>query len=131
MKYVCYRRFKDRAICGDVNIPATSECELVGNTIYYNGNPICLVKSENAHQYFACDYDGKGMERGGLTRKIQDTLSRRDRDYQARWDNVWEAAFCHKYRRQDYDDFWIWNHDFFNAEVEDLERIYNLVKGGN
>lgn len=130
MKYVCYRRFKDRAICGDVNIPATSECELVGNTIYYNGKPICLVKSENAHQYFACDYDGNGMERGKLTREIQDRLEKRDRDYQARWDNVWEASFCHKYRRQDYDDFWLWNHEFFNAEIDDLKRILNLVKGG-
>ena len=127
MKYIVHRRFKTDAICGRANIPATSECESVDGIIYYQGKPICFETSENAHQFFAENEDGCGMERGKLTQAIQDCLSIRDNDYQSRWDMVWEAAMCWPYKREDYDDFWLWNHKFFHAPVDDLKRIAKLI----
>ena len=127
MQYITYRRFKEKSICGQVNIPASSACEENENTIYFDGKPICFTTSENAHQYFARNDDGQGVERGKLTQLIQRQLAKRDSAYQGRWDKVWEDKICAKYRRKEYDDFWLWNHEFFNAEIEDLRYIAELI----
>ena len=41
MQYIVHRRFRHTSVCDSVNIPAMSECESVGNVIYYNGKQIC------------------------------------------------------------------------------------------
>lgn len=127
MQHITHRRFKDNAICGKVNIPALSVCEESGNTIYFDGKPICFTTSENAHQYFARNDDGRGFERGELTQAIQHKLAKRDNAYQDRWNKVWEDEICQKYRRNEYDDFWLWNHEFFNTDIEDLIHIAKLI----
>lgn len=127
MQYITHRRFKGMSLCGEVNIPAMSECTLISKIIAYNGKAICYAGSENAHQYFACNDDGNGMERGELTQKIMKRLSKRDADYQVRWDKVWADETCQKYRRSDYSDYWLWNHDFYNADINDLRHIAELV----
>lgn len=127
MQYITHRRFKDRAICGEVNIPAMSVCSVGGDAIYFNDKPICVTTSENAHQYFARNDDDKGLERGKLTQAIQNRLSKKDANYQSRWDKVWDDELCQKYKRKEHDDFWLWNHNFFNAEIEDLRYIAKLV----
>lgn len=127
MQYITHKRFKDNAICGQVNIPALSVCEKNGNTIYFDGKPVCFVTSENAHQYFARNDDGQGVERGKLTQEIQRRLAKRDNTYQSRWDEIWDDALCQKYKREEYDDFWLWNHEFFNANIEDLRYIAELI----
>ena len=35
MKYVVHRRFKDKAICGEVNLPAMTMCEETNGYIFY------------------------------------------------------------------------------------------------
>ena len=41
MQYIVHRRLKDTAICGGINIPATTICEEICGVIYYNGLPVC------------------------------------------------------------------------------------------
>lgn len=127
MKYIVHRRFRDKAICGDVNLPAMTACECDGVVIKYNGKPICSARSENAHQYFAINEDGMGMVRGKLTQAIQKALAKRDNEYQQRWDKVWDDEVCQPYKRKDYDDYWLWDHDFFNADINVLRHIAKLV----
>ena len=128
MKYIVHKRFRGKAIYGDMNIPALTECECDdGVIIKCNGIPICFVMSENSHQFFAVNDDGLGMERGKLTQAIQKMLSKRDNDYQKRWDKVWEDEVCRKYKRKEYKDYWLWNHDFYNADIETLQYIADLV----
>lgn len=128
MKYIVHKRFKDKAICGDVNLPALTECECDdGAIIKHNGRPLCFVMSENAHQFFAVNHDGMGMVRGGLTQAIQKTLANRDDKYQERWDRVWEDEVCQMYKRKDYEDYWLWSHEFFNADIDVLRHIAKLV----
>ncbi len=127
MKYVVHRRFKDNAICGSINLPAMTECECEDGLITYNNTAICYATSENAHQFFAVNEDGMGMERGRLTQSIQKALAKRDGSYQERWDKVWKDSVCEEYRRKDYEDFWLWGHDFFNADIDVLRYIANLV----
>jgi hypothetical protein len=127
MKYVVHRRFKDNAICGSINLPAMTECECEDGLITYNNTAICYATSENAHQFFAVNEDGMGMERGRLTQSIQKALAKRDGSYQERWDKVWKDSVCEEYRRKDYEDFWLWGHDFFNADIDVLRYIAKLV----
>lgn len=127
MKYIVHKRFNGKAICGDVNIPAMTKCSEQNGVIYCNGKPICYTTSENAHQYFANNDDGNGMKRGKLTQAIQKALSKRDAKYQSRWDKIWGDLRCQKYKRKEYNDYWLWNHDFFNAEIDDLVHIANLI----
>lgn len=127
MKYVVHRRFKDNTICGSINLPAMTECECEDGLITYNNTAICYATSENAHQFFAVNEDGMGMERGRLTQSIQKALAKRDGSYQERWDKVWKDSVCEEYRRKDYEDFWLWGHDFFNADIDVLRYIAKLV----
>ena len=127
MRYIVHKRFKGKAICGDVNLPAMTICECDGTIIRHKGNDICVVKSENAHQFFAIDEDGMGIERGRLTQAIQKTLVERDNNYQKRWDKVWDDVVCQPYKDEDHDDCWLWNHAFFNADIDVLIHIAKLV----
>lgn len=109
---------------GQVNIPAKTAAEVVDGIIYVNNLPVCYVTSENAHQYFARDDDGNGMERGWLTQEIQRLL----RGHQDRWDRVWADPVCRAYKRPEHEDYWLWNHEFFNSDIETLRYIHRLVK---
>lgn len=127
MQYIAYKRFKQDAICGHVNIPAMTPCELVDGLITYEGKPLCLAASENGHQYFTRDDDGQGMLRGKYIHAVQELLKKRDDDYQNRWDKIWEDADCQKYKRPEHEDRWLWNHEFFIAPIKDLQHIANLI----
>lgn len=128
MKYILYKRFKDIAICGHVNIPAMTECEEHAGMIYYNNQPLCVISSENAHSHFAVNEDGMGLKRGALVQKITNILKNKDDNYQVRWDKVWEDELCQKYKRPEHPDHWLWNHEFYNANISDLEYILNLIQ---
>lgn len=127
MKYIVHRRFKHKAICGDVNIPAMSECELIDGFIYYNGKPVCTDTSRSGHMHFARNDDGNGMLRGKLTQAIQKILETDDDEHQARWDKVWDDETCQKYKRTEHADVWLWNHEFYNGPIDDLQYIATLV----
>lgn len=115
------------ALCGEVNLPALTICESDGKIIYFNGKPLCGLTSRNAHQHFARNDDGNGLERGRLTRSIEKTLSQKDNDHQARWDKVWDDPACQPYRREDYEDYWLWGHQFYEGDIEALRHIARLV----
>lgn len=127
MKYITHRRFKGNAICGQVNIPALTTLESANGVIMLGERALCYEQSENAHQFFAQNEDGEGLMRGQLTQAIQKTLARRDNQYQERWDRVWDDPVCQKYKRADHEDHWLWNHDWFQADIDTLRHIAALV----
>lgn len=127
MKYVVHKRFKAKALCGEVNLPARTACECENGVITHHGNKLCFFTSSNAHQFFASDEDGMGMVRGKLTQAIQKTLGKRDKHHQDRWDKVWDDPVCQAYKRDDDDERWLWNHDFFGADILTLRHIAHLV----
>ena len=128
MKYICFRRFREKALCGEVNIPYGTKLVETNIVISYYGNPICYTKSQNAYDYFARNDDGKGLERGKLTAEIIKLLNNRnDGKYQDRWDRIWGDLSLLKYKRPEHDDYWLWNYDFFNASIEELSRIKSII----
>ena len=58
---------------------------------------------------------------------IISTLEKRDADYQARWDKIWESPLCQHYKRPEHEDHWLWNHSFYEAPVLDLWQIATAV----
>ena len=52
MTYICYKRFKGRAICGDVNIRYGTIVSEQDGTLYWQDKPLCLITSENAWEHF-------------------------------------------------------------------------------
>lgn len=130
MKYITFSRFKGVAICGDVNIPALTKVDERGDMIFLDDKPVCFTRSENAHKHFARNDDGQGMERGRLTRAIMETLAKKDEKHQERWDKIWEDGLCQKFKHPLHSDHWLWNNAFYNAEISELEHIYNLIKEG-
>ena len=126
-EYIVHKRFKTKAICGNVNLPAKTVCMERGGIIYYGDNPLCTVNSEGAYKHFARNNDGRGLERGRLTSAITAALTKRDDQYQERWDKVWNDPVCRPFKRIEFDDHWLWNLAFFNAEIFSLKHIANLV----
>lgn len=133
MEYIVYRQFNTKAICGEVNLPAGTVCQYEQGYIIYDGKPLCVVTSENAHQYFAKNNDGKGLERGDLIQSILEKMREQDENeegfsrYQERWDKVENDPICKAYKRHDHPDNWLWNHSFYGASIENLTHIWNLI----
>ena len=128
MKYLVYKRFKDKALCGEVNIPALTECDENNGIIFFKNKALCFITSENAHNHFVINDDGMGLERSNLIQSILSILKHKDEDYQNRWNKIWEDEVSQKYKRTEHQDHWLWNHDFFNADINDLKHILNLIR---
>ena len=126
MKYLITRRFKTKAICGEVNLAYGTECFSQGNVIYrQDKQPLCLITSENAHMYFTVNDDGLAKKRRQLIEDIAKLLS--DKKMEKRWDVVWNDLICRKYKRKEFADFWLWNHDFYGASLDDLQYIKKIL----
>lgn len=110
--YVCRKRARFKAICGQVNIPYGTTLNGQGGFLILNDLPVCSATSQNAYDFFTQNDDGMGQERGELLNRIIPKLAKRDAGYQARWGKIWEDALCQKYKRPDQEEHWIWNFDF-------------------
>ena len=126
-RYVTRRRARFNAICGPVNIPYGTVLQREGEYLLLNGREICAITSKRAHDFFSQDDDGDGLKRGKLVGAIIAVLDRRDAARERRWRKVWNSGLCQQYRRQEHEEVWLWNHDFFNAPVENLRHIAVLV----
>lgn len=127
MDYIAIKRARFFSLSGDVNIPYGTKINCIDGILSIEGKPLCGDHSQNAYDFFTRDDDGNGLLRGKLTQAIQTTLQKRGKDHQARWDKVWEDPICQKYKRSEHTDYWLWSHDFFNAEITDLRHIANLI----
>lgn len=128
MKYIFYRRFKGKSISGAVNIPARTRCNSFDGLIFVNNIPVFFDTSENAHNYVSIDEDDRGMERGDLTRKIRTLVERDCKKNSSVVPKMRNDCVCVRYRRSDCKKVWLWNHDFYNAPIEDLQYILHLIR---
>lgn len=122
MQYICYKRFKGKTLSHDrVNIPYGTEFESAEDFLCDNdGKPMMATTSFNCHQHFSRNDDGQGLRRGKLAYAIayaprgdkfrfsEDEIAMLTRDYQ-RFLKPTETI--------------LFNNDFFNAEVSELEEL--------
>ncbi len=64
-----------------------------------------MAKSAAAHEYFACDYDGKGFERGKISHAIIERFEQKNfnspQERDEFWKKIWQNNLTQKYRRPD------------------------------
>lgn len=128
MEYIVHKRFKNLSMSGQINLPYNTKCEESNGVIYYDNKPICYTTSQNAYDYFARNNDKNGQKRGKLTKEIVATLANRDENYQERWNKLWDNEYVQKFRRKEHGDFWVWNYDFYNASIDDLQTIKKIIE---
>lgn len=131
--YIVTKKFSGQAICGDITLPFGTNLTTAKNYICCPSGPICTVTSQNAYDYFSQNDDGHGEERGkfvhDILRRIHKLQKQKERN-EIIWGKIWEDPVCLKYKRPEHADHWLWNYDFYNAKIEDLEYIRNLVMKG-
>lgn len=126
MKYITIKRFKRTGIGGHFNIPYGTEVNRQGEMLIFDGKEICVARSAAAHEYFARDDDDNGLERGKLSHAIINTLGGFSNNAEL-WEKIFENELAQKYRRTEHADYWLWNDDFFNAPLDDLQYLAALV----
>lgn len=134
MKFVVHHRYRGLDAGGKpMNVRYGTEYETAGDFIATpEGRGICFTTSEIAHQYFAVNDDGRGLERGALTYAI--AYSSRERRWPDgrvyRFDQaeveMLERSWGH-WLRQDVDAI-LFNEDFFAAQPEDLQRLADALE---
>ena len=124
-----------------------------GGRLYFGSKPICNVNSDNAHNFFARNDDGKGEERFALTQAIKAKIQAKKNDYAAKVNAIASNMLLPPWEREEriseiVDESALaferihgnaiadacltngfWNHDFFNAPISTLELIMSLVDG--
>lgn len=130
--YIVKKRFNQKALQGMVNLPYATLCTEINGLISNNDGPLCYNTSQNAYDYFAINNDNKGLLRGELIDKILKRLNKdrafNPKKHQERWDLLWEDESLTKYRRAEHSDFWAWSKDFYEAPIEELERILTICQ---
>lgn len=128
MNYICTKRFHDLSLSGPVNIPYGTPLDCEDNLISLNGKPITYADSNNGRTFFSPDDDGHGLERGKIIHEIKTRLERKT-NHQERWNRLWDDETANGLRNQRHEDFWCWGHEFYTASMDDLNHIWNLIKG--
>lgn len=128
MEYITHRRYNKLAMCQKtMNIPKGTKFKVISKRIIAtdDNKAICYNTSEDAHQYFAINDDGRGLERGALTWAIA-YEPRDNEDHNGfRWsDKEAEYIFTNwdKFVRKNIPVL-LFNFDFFHADVEELKQM--------
>jgi hypothetical protein len=130
MHYITIKRYKRQAIGGYLNIPYGTPVERRDDgLLYYHDTPICVWRSFASHEHFARNDDGRGQERGKLSHAIIKKLggTHRPGEPTPEWDAIWDDSIANSHRRKDHETTWLWDDSFFQAPMEDLRHIANLI----
>lgn len=136
-EYITHRRFKNLALCGEkINLPYGTKLFAAGNFIFTKDKKvICSVTSLNAHKHFAINDDDRGLERGKLTyaiaysnrKKICYTYDKQQIFCRFSEDEQEMLKKEYKYFLKDHDNI-VFNHDFYNADLEELQKLADALK---
>lgn len=131
--YITTKKFNGQGISGNMVLPEGTILTAYRGYIVYPQGVVCSITSQNAFDYFSQNDDGNGIERGKLVHDILNRVRKLKKHKERNdliWGKIWEDAICLKYKRAEHADHWIWNYDFYNADIEDLKYIRNLIIKG-
>ena len=132
MEYICHRRYQKIGASGIMySFRQGALLETIGRYIAYKNGAVCATCSEDAYMYFARNDDGKGLKRGRLTYEIAYAPRHPNMDNGFRFTPAEMETLINNYGRfLRYDcDTIVFNKEFFNAEIEELEEIKREVMG--
>lgn len=147
-KYIVTTPIRKTVLCGEIDLKKGTKCSTIDyevrnqetneithtKIITCDNGSIAFVTSQDAFDYFSQNDDSQGKLRGKLVKSIIKQLARKS-DFadspnditQKRWNRIWKNSLCQKYKRADIDDHWLWNYEFYNAPISDLQYIAKLV----
>lgn len=130
MRYIVTRRYKANDLNGKyINLPYATGLETQGRYIVTpDGRPLCFIKSQTAHMYFATNDDGDGLKRGEITYKL--AFKPRETSEGFRYTKAERAKLVEKwskYIRTDV-EMLLFNHEFFCAPLSDLKAMAAEIK---
>ena len=70
MRWITHKTFDRLSLGGRMNIKRGERMEESRGVLFHNGYPVCLSTSQMSKEHFSPDGDGRGLERGDLTRHI-------------------------------------------------------------
>lgn len=70
MKWIAHKTFDRMALGGPATIKRGERLEEIRGVLFQHGRPVCLATSQVAKAHFSPDGDGRGLERGDITRYI-------------------------------------------------------------
>lgn len=131
MQYITHKRFKHKGISGkEYNLPYNTPLTMRNQLLYYNNEPICYITSESGHKYFARNDDNNGLERGKLTYAIAYSDRRPNKNNGFRFTEEEREMLREEYPHflQDNEEWLLFNHDFYNADIEELRELANKLE---
>ena len=135
MEYITHHRFKEIGACGKLlNIPYGTTLEMIGGFIATSDSKaICYPTSENAHKHFSRNDDNNGLERGVLTYAIafgkrKPANSKDKQIYRFSNEEIRLLETRWKHFLKDDVDVILFNHEFFNADIEELREMAKSLK---
>ena len=131
--YITTKNFNGQGISGNMVLHEGTILAAYRGYIIHPQGVVCSVTSQNAFDFFSQNDDGKGIERGKLVYDILNRVRKLKKHKERNdiiWNKIWEDSICLKYKRPEHADHWIWNYDFYNADIEDLKYIRNLIIKG-
>lgn len=129
MKYICHIPYNKVGASGKFyDIKKGEIFDMIGNFIAKGPEAICAVRSDDAFRYFARDDDGNGYKRGNLTHLIA-FADRHNKEDGFRFSPEEREMLTKEYSKflNPNVEFILFNYDFFNADVNELEELYQKL----
>lgn len=127
MQYICTKNYTGNTESGaHVHIKQGEVSDCIAGRIARNNASVCLTTSYVAHQHFAVNDDGRGMERGFLTYAIAFAPREREHDdgYIYRFSQDELDMLCRDYKHWlKQEEPLLFNHEFFQADVDELKEL--------
>lgn len=139
MKY--YRCKKPFQIHKGPLLPVGTLVKNYDGQMVYNGIFMCLTRSEHSHECLVGDDDKKWRKRSALIDQVNHLILAEDVKGELsgetwlelkedRLQGLWDFEISMKYCRGGTieTDSFLWNDAFYCADIQDLERIRNMLK---
>ena len=113
-----------------VNIPYGTMLKCVNGIIYWNDDILCNDDCQLQKDYLVQANSPDVSQRAYLINDILKLLSRPTPDnpkVKERWQILWKDPWANEFRREDFEDFWLWSNKFYDAEEADLRKLCKLI----
>lgn len=136
--YIVTKRYRGYGLTNQaMNLSYGEPCRVVIDQgqgyIVCHDRRVCCVNSQTALDFFTQNDDKRGAERRNVINAIMKVLTKvpesekECKEVAEKWDRVWDDSICQQYRRHDIEGHWLWSYEFYNAPVDDLRYIANLI----
>lgn len=129
MEYITCVKFDYRNKFGKWSqLPRGAKVEEIDGLIALGEIPLCYNKTKVAYHYFSRNNDSHGFERWRLCQKITRNLDRIDNKSAKRWQAIYASDKAWNLREDVNSVFWTWGFEFYNAEISELQEVWDLIK---